>query len=101
MADRLYLHDLLTNLLESRNVYFDPPESVKIKIPAIRYTYKPDVTLDANDGNYITFAGYEVILIDYDPDSEYVTKLKSIQYSRFVNHYTVDGLHHWVFNLYI
>lgn len=37
MASRLNLQTFLEEILESRNVYFQPPESVKMKYPAIVY----------------------------------------------------------------
>ena len=37
MASRLDLQTFLEEILESRNVYFQPPESVKMKYPAIVY----------------------------------------------------------------
>ena len=37
MASRLDLQTFLEELLESKNVYFQPPESVKMKYPAIVY----------------------------------------------------------------
>ena len=40
MADRLDLQGLLEELLESRNVYYKPPESIKMQYPAIRYSKK-------------------------------------------------------------
>ena len=37
MANRLDLQALLEDLLGSRNVYYQPPESVKMNYPAIVY----------------------------------------------------------------
>lgn len=100
MANRLDLQDLLENLLGSPNVYFDPPETIKMKYPGIRYKLSECKSLYANDAFYHAQPGYEVILIDKDSDSKYVNKLLLVQYSRFVRYYTANGLHHWVFNLY-
>ena len=38
LNDRLALHELLCEKLGSRNVYFQPPESIKMKYPAIVYS---------------------------------------------------------------
>ena len=34
---RLELHEILCTILGSRNVYFQPPESIKMNYPAIVY----------------------------------------------------------------
>ena len=37
MSSRIELQDELENLLGSKNVYYQPPESVKMEYPAIVY----------------------------------------------------------------
>ena len=47
MGTRLELQNKLEELLGSRHVYFQPPESVKMEYPAIKYsmtTYLPKNT---------------------------------------------------------
>ena len=51
MASRLELQDTLETILESRNVYFNPPESIKMNYPAI--IYKLDDTFLAHIDEYI------------------------------------------------
>lgn len=100
MANRADLQDFLEQLMGNENVYFDPPESMRIKYPGIRYSLTQLSFLRANNKVYKTTPGYEIILIDSNPDSEYPDKLMNVKYCRFVRHYPSDGLHHWVFNLY-
>lgn len=38
MANRLNLHEEFATLLGSNNVYFQPPESVKLNYPCIKYS---------------------------------------------------------------
>ena len=38
MASRLELHEALCKVLGSRNVYFQPPEDIKMNYPAIEYS---------------------------------------------------------------
>ena len=38
MDSRLKLQELLEKLLESKNVYYQPPESKKMEYPAIKYS---------------------------------------------------------------
>ena len=90
MASRLNLQKELEELLGSRNVYFQPPSSVQMKYPAIRYSLS---TLQNSKA-------YELILIDPDPDSIFIDKLLRLPYCRFDRCYPSDNLNHYVFTLY-
>ena len=50
MAGRLELQSKLEELLGTRNVYYQPPESIKIGYPAIVYFKNNIVNRYANDG---------------------------------------------------
>ena len=50
MANRIDLQSLLEELLGSKNVYYQPPESVKMQYDAIRYSKKQIAVSHANDG---------------------------------------------------
>lgn len=100
MANRLTLHSKLCTILGSRNAYFQPPASLKMKYPAIKYSIKPGSPSYANNAIYRDKDCYEVILIDEDPDSVLFDKLKKLPYCKFDNFYTADNLNHWVFTLY-
>lgn len=102
MASRLSLHETLCALLESRNVYFNPPESIKMKYPAIVYTRrKPDVK-KADDTLYKYMDSYEITLIDEDPDIIFLVALKLLQlpYCSEDRFFKSDNLHHNTFTLY-
>ena len=100
MASRADLNKFLEDLMENENVYFNPPESIKLEYPGIRYTLENFDMKYADNEMYILKPRYQLTLIDEDPDSIYVYKLLSNPYISFVRHYTSDGLHHWVFRLY-
>ena len=101
MANRLDLQHSLEEVLGNKNVYYNPPESVKMKYPAIKYSLKNIKNVYADGAIYNQNAEYELILIDKDPDSKYVNEIyKKHTRSTFSRSYTADGLHHWVFNLY-
>lgn len=100
MANRLDLQTTLERILGSRNVYYQPPDSVKMKYPAIVYSRKNFDAEFANNGLYLYSPHYEVILIDKNPDSEYVEKLLRLPYCRFDRHYEADNLNHDVFTIY-
>lgn len=100
MASRLDLHEKLCAILGTRNAYFQPPASVQMKYPAIVYKRKNIDTLRANNGAYVQFPGYELVLIDRNPDSEFVDKILQLPYCRYDRHYTADNLNHDVFTIY-
>lgn len=100
MNGRLELQTRLENILGSRNCYFQPPQSVQIKYPAIIYSLGDMRKVHANDGSYRLLTAYEVVLIDKNPDSELVAKIMALPYCSFNRFYTADNLNHWVFTLY-
>ena len=100
MADRLDLQSLLEELLESRNVYYQPPESVKMQYPAIRYSKKKIESVHADDSKYLMRDCYELIVISRTPDHPVIEKLILLPYCSFDRHYVVDNLNHDVFTLY-
>lgn len=100
MTSRLELQTLLEELLGSRNVYFQPPASLKMKYDAIVYS-REDIENDhANNTVYRQEQAYNVIAIYEDPDSDLPIKLSRLPRCRFVRHYTSDNLNHDAFTLY-
>lgn len=100
MARRLELHEVFCTLLGSRNVYFQPPESVKMLYPAIRFNLKDLEKTYANNGTYRIVPSYEVTLIDRDPESPFVEKILQMPYCSFDRAYAVNNLNHFVFTLF-
>lgn len=107
MSSRLDLHETFCNILNltdptdgDRHVYFQPPESVKMKYPAIRYKIKDFRKIYANDGSYKTHPSYEVILIDKKPDSAYFESILLLPFCSFDRSYISDNLNHFVFTIY-
>lgn len=100
MGNRLELHEVFCDILGSRNVYFQPPESVAMKYPAIRYSLSNIENINANDFPYKQSKAYEVILIDPNPDSQYVDRISQLPYCGFDRYYPADNLNHYVFTLY-
>lgn len=100
MASRLDLQTELERILGSRNVYFQPPSSVRMQYPAIVYSRKDVDGRFANDKVYHKLPCYEMILIDKNPDSAFVDKLLDLQYCSFDRHYESDNLNHDVFTIY-
>lgn len=100
MADRLELHSLLQELLGSSNVYYQPPESIKMQYDAIRYSKKTIESKYANDGKYIMRDCYELIVVSRLPDNPVIKKLLELPYCRYDRHYVADNLNHDVLTIY-
>jgi hypothetical protein len=101
MGDRLDLQAKFEEILGSRNVYFQPPASLSMRYPAIRYELKDFRNRSANNSSsYISSTGYECVLIMREPDTEYLQKLFKIPYCRFGRYYRAENLHHYTFTIY-
>ena len=100
MATRVDLQNVLEELLGSRNVYYQPPESLKMNYPAIVYSRKMIDNSYANNSVYKQNYAYEITVIDKNPDSEIVNKVSKLPTCRFDRHFKSDNLNHDVFTLY-
>lgn len=101
LNDRLALHELLCEKLGSNNVYFQPPESVKMKYPAIRYNRNRINNTSADNIIYKQNPSYSITVIDRDPDSEIVERVSQIPCIVYDRSYVADNLNHDVFTLYL
>ena len=100
MASRLNLQTMLEEILGSKNVYFNHPESVKMKYDAIRYYRKEINNTFANDSVYKQDNCYELIVIYRDPDSDIPIKISKLPRCNHDRQYVSDNLIHDVFTLY-
>lgn len=100
MASRLDLHEKLCEILGSRNVYFQPPESVRLSYPCIIYS-RSNVGIQYADGiTYCSANMYSVRLVYADPDSDLPEKILMLPHCSFDRHYKAEEMNHDVFNLY-
>ena len=100
MANRLDLQTKFEELLGSRNVYFDPPESLKMQYDAIRYSRSKIENTYASDSVYGQHNRYEVVVIYKNPDCDLPMKISRLPLCSHDRHYVADNLHHDVFTLY-
>lgn len=101
LDQRLKLHEELCELLGSRNVYFNPPENIKMKFPCIIYNRSVGRTLSADNMNYIFKDSYDVTVVDEDPDSQIPDKvLLHFPMIRRGTPFVADNLYHNMFVLY-
>lgn len=103
MADRLQLQKDLIELLGSDNVYFDPPELVKIQYPCFIYQSDIPFNVKANNHSYLLKNRYSVLYVDEDPDSgiQMIKRLlETFSESSAGNPYISENLHHYPFDVY-
>ena len=101
MANRTNLSQELCDILGSTNVYFQPPASISMKYPCIKYSLEGIDALHADDNNYKNTRRYTVIVIDRNPDSEIPEKiLNHFKMCSFDRGYPSDNLNHFVLTLY-
>lgn len=100
MATRQELQAKLEELLGSRNVYYDPPETLKISYPAIIYYKSKIETRKANNSTYSKNTRYDITVIDRRPDNPVIDKLMELPYCSYDRPYKSDNLNHDVLSLY-
>lgn len=100
MASRLELQKKLEELLGSKNVYYQPPESIKMEYPAIVYSKSNIRSVFANDATYSLYFCYEIIVISKLPDHPVINKILSLPHSTYSRPYKSDNLNHDVLYLY-
>jgi len=96
----LKLQSEFEKLLGSRNVYYQPPESVKMSYPAIRYSLSNPKVEYANNSKYSKMKSYDGIVISRDPDPEIIEKISDLPYCSFGRPYVADNLNHYPFTIY-
>ena len=100
MASRLKLQEELEEMLKSDNVYYQPPESLKLRFPCIVYKKLRGYTRYANDMPYTFQQPYELTYIHSDPDSPIVDELAmKYQTIRHINAFVSGNRYHDVYEL--
>lgn len=101
MASELKLQNEFEEILKSKNVYFQPPASVLMQYPCIRYSLSGVDIKRANNKIYKIKKRYKVVVIDRDPDSTIWEEIMShFSMCSFEQSYASDGLNHVVLTLY-
>ncbi|MCM1524228.1 MAG: hypothetical protein NC120_07185 [Ruminococcus sp.] len=99
MNRRLELHEKLCGITGSRNVYFQPPESVKMKYPAVVYRRIRIKNGYANGGVYTHSNVYELTVIDTDPEGKIAETVSFLPKCRYDRSFVSDNLYHDVFTI--
>ena len=101
MGTRLELHEELCEILGSRNVYFQPPESIKLQYPCIVYDPAYVNIHRADNKAYRMTDKYNVRYITPNADDikyhDILTHFETVAFDRY---FRSDGLHHYTISLY-
>lgn len=94
---RLEFSAILREVLGSANVYFQPPEDLKMKYPCLVYEMEDIHIQPADNGPYSMHDRYQVTFMHHEPDSPVIRKLMVLPHSSFSRHFATSGLNHDVF----
>lgn len=100
MDRRLSLQEILVNILGSNNVYFQPPETIRLQYPCIIYERSDIDKKYADNRTYTSMVRYSLTLITRSPESDLVKSILELPYCSYDRYYAADTLNHDVFTLY-
>ena len=100
MGNRLELHEILVEILGSRNVYFQPPATLKMNYPCIVYKRSTGDSQFGDNSTYIYKQRYQIIYIDKNPDNSIIEKIIRLPLCVYDRGYSSDNLNNDVLNIY-
>lgn len=100
MARRHKLQEVLEAVMGSRNVYYQPPATLRMNFPCIVYELGGSDSRYADDIKYSRHKFYQVTVIDRNPDTEVPDMVEALPYSSMDTTFVKDGLNHFVFTLH-
>ena len=96
----LKLDRIFRNTLGNNNVYFQPPESVKINYPCIIWNLSKTASTYADDRSYIQNPKYVIRYVSTEPDDQMRFTLVDVLGVPIIQVYCKDGLYHYIYELY-
>ena len=99
MGTRLELQSTL-EAFGGVSVYFQPPDTIRMSYPAIVYNRDYQKDDHADNIPYKRCRRYQVMVIDRDPDSAIPDKVSALPMSKYVRHFTTEGLNHDIYYVY-
>lgn len=95
------LDDEFKEILGTENVYFQPPESIKMSYPCIVYAKDGYKIQQADNKNYVISQKYSITVIYEDPDEDISKRiLEHFGKCSFNRTYNADNLYHDSLTLY-
>lgn len=101
MDNRLELQSRLESIIGNKNVYFQPPASIKLSYPCVIYNIGSGDVKYADDKAYRYTYSYEITFIYKRPTLGIIEQMLSeFQMCKLSRVFTNDNLNHYVFSLY-
>ena len=98
---RVSLQTELETFLGNENVYFQPPETIRMQYPAIVYDLYRLNQRFADNMSYKKAPCYSVTIMDRKSDIDWIEKmLDTFEYCALERTYVADNLNHYSFVLY-
>lgn len=97
---RLELHEILCDVLQSRNCYYSPPTGFEMAYPCIIYKLGGSNPKYADNIPYFIDLEWDITVVDEDPDSKIANNMMQMPKCRFERLFTSDDLNHFVFALW-
>lgn len=102
IKDRNELSSKLREILGNDNCYYDPPTGFEMAYPCIKYDQPISSSRYADGIKYVKNRKYTITVIDEDPDSNIPDRLyNEFDYCYHRTSFCSDGLHHWIYDVYI
>lgn len=100
MSDRVGLDEMLAAIIGEDNLYYQPPENVKLRYPCIIYNLDNRDTDYADDVPYLNHKRYSLQFITKDPDDPISDEIALLPMCRFDRRFVADKLYHDNFSIY-
>lgn len=100
MKTRLDLHKELMDIVGHGRVFFQPPENLQIKYPAVIYELSDIDAKYADDIWYKKDKKYNVTYVTKDPDDPIIDAICEMRNCSFDRSFRTSGLNHYVYTIY-
>lgn len=101
MNRRLELQTILEKIVGNKNVYFQPPASIRIAYPCVMYHVGAGNVKRADGMVYGYTHSYDMVFIYKNPNIDIIEQVLNVfPMCRFTRSYIADNLNHYAFTLY-
>lgn len=100
MGLRQSFQKLLKEIEGVSEVYFQAPANNKMEYPCIVYSIDREDAKFADNNTYHRTVGYQVTVIDRNPDSHIPAAVAALPLTSFQRFFVVDGLNHFVYSTF-
>lgn len=101
-TDRQILRDKLLKFFTEDQLYFSPPEKVRLTYPCLIYNKTGYEIDNANNTSYKEHTIFNVTYITRNPDDDKPLEMKrALKNCKILSHETIDNLYHTYLRIYI